>query len=171
IEIARLEYREDLIKPSVFDLQDLIDEVHEMLGPKAREKGLGLETSNPHLQVQADRNRIRQVIINLIDNALAYSDSGTVRCRFRRRLDKVRIEVIDNGRGIPVEHLSHIFERFYRVDPDRSRKSGGTGLGLSIVKQIIQAHGEQVRVESTLGRGTRFWFELPYAGVAEEAEA
>ena len=114
------------------------------------------------LFVRADRSMIRQVLINLIDNAIAYSDTGTVRCRYRRHLDKVRIEVVDSGRGIPEEHLERIFGRFHRVDPDRSRKSGGTGLGLSIVKQILAAHGETVHVESTLGRGTRFWFELQY---------
>ena len=121
--------------------------------------------------VRADRNRIRQVFINLIENAIAYSDEGTVRCRFRRRLDKIRIEVVDTGRGIGEDHLGRIFERFYRVDPDRSRKSGGTGLGLSIVKQILQAHGETIRVESTLGRGTRFWFELPFVEEVAEVEA
>ena len=163
IEIARLEYREDLIKPSIFDLQSLLEEVTEMLRPKADLKAMRLEIENPHLFVEADRNRIRQVLTNLIDNAIAYTDQGTVRCRFRRRLEKVRVEVIDTGRGIPEEHLERIFERFYRVDPDRSRRSGGTGLGLSIVHQILHAHGEQIHVESTVGRGTRFWFELPYA--------
>jgi len=167
IEIARLEYREDLIKPSTFDLQELLDEVADMLRPKATQKRLSLETSNQHLFVEADRNRIRQVLTNLIDNAIAYTDEGTIRCRFRRRLDKVRVEVVDTGRGIPEEHLDRIFERFYRVDPDRSRRSGGTGLGLSIVHQILHAHGEQIHVESTVGRGTRFWFELPYAEIEE----
>ncbi|GIV60678.1 MAG: two-component sensor histidine kinase [Rhodothermaceae bacterium] len=167
IEIARLEYREDLIKPGIFDLQDLLEEVAEILQPKAEEKGLRLEIENPPVMVYADRSRIRQVLTNLIDNAIAYSDEGVVRCRLRRRLDKVRVEVIDTGRGIGEEHLEHIFERFYRVDPDRSRKSGGTGLGLSIVKQILHAHGEAIHVESTLGRGTRFWFDLPYAATAE----
>ena len=85
-----------------------------------------------------------------------------MRCRAQRRLDKVRIEIVDTGQGIDEDHLDRIFERFYRVDPDRSRESGGTGLGLSIVKQILQAHGEDIRVESTKGRGTRFWFEIPY---------
>ena len=171
IEIARLEYREDLIKPSTFDLADLVDEVGEMLRPKADEKGLSLIVANPPTMVRADRNRIRQVFVNLIDNAIAYSDEGTVRCRFRRRLDKIRIEVVDTGRGIGEDHLGRIFERFYRVDPDRSRKSGGTGLGLSIVKQILQAHGESIRVESTHGRGTRFWFELPFVEEMAEIEA
>lgn len=171
IEIARLEYREDLIKPAAFDIQDLVDEVAEMLRPKATDKDLTLVVDNPRFMVEADRNRIRQVLVNLIDNAIAYTDEGSVRCRVRRRLDKIRIEVVDTGKGIAEGHLDRIFERFYRVDPDRSRKSGGTGLGLSIVKQIIQAHGEQMHVESTLGRGTRFWFELPYAGKPVEVEA
>jgi signal transduction histidine kinase len=164
IEIARLEYREDLIRPKVFDLRELVDEVREMLKPRADEKGLALEMANPPLLVRADRNRMRQVVVNLVENAIAYSDEGTVRCRIRRHGDKVRVEVVDNGRGIPEEHQDRIFERFYRVDPDRSRKSGGTGLGLSIVKQILQAHGETIRLDSTLGRGTRFSFDLPYAG-------
>jgi len=163
IEIARLEYREDLIKTSVFNLKTLVDDIYELLMSKAEKKGLELVVENTTVFVIADRNRIRQVLINLIENALAYSDEGTVRCRFRRRLDKVRIEVVDTGRGIPEEHREKIFQRFHRVDPDRSRKSGGTGLGLSIVKQILHAHHEAVHVESTLGRGTRFWFELPFA--------
>ncbi len=161
IEIAKLEYREDLIRLTSFDLQDLIEEIGEMLAPKAREKGLDLTYSNPPLNVLADRNRIRQVLTNLIDNAIAYSDEGAVRCRMRRHLDKARVEVVDTGRGIPIEHLDRIFDRFYRVDTARSRKEGGTGLGLAIVKQILEAHGETIHVESTKGRGTRFWFELP----------
>lgn len=169
IEIARLEYREDMIKPADFDLQELVEEISDMLRSKAEDKRLELITDNPGVVVRADRNRIRQVLVNLIDNAIAYSDEGTVRCRFRRHLNKVRIEVVDTGRGIPEEHLEKVFERFYRVDPDRSRKSGGTGLGLSIVRQILHAHGETIHVESTVGRSTRFWFELPLAGSAASA--
>mgnify|MGYP006427780969 CR=1 FL=1 len=171
IDIARLEYREDLIKRSVFDLKDLVNEVVEMLRPKAHEKGLDLQVDIPRFAAEADRSRVRQVLVNLIDNAIAYTDEGTVRCRVHRRLDKVRIEVVDTGKGIDEEHLERIFERFYRVDTDRSRDSGGTGLGLSIVKQILQAHGEQIHVESTKGRGTRFWFELPYAEQPDAVEA
>ena len=166
IEIAKLEYREDLIRPATFDLQDLIEEVGEMLDPKAEARGLELSYDNDPLAVFADRNRIRQVLTNLIDNAIAYSDEGSVRCRMRRHLDKARVEVVDTGRGIPEEHLDRIFDRFYRVDTARSRKEGGTGLGLAIVKQILEAHGSTIHVESTKGRGTRFWFELPLADVA-----
>ena len=175
IEIAKLEYREDLIRPTTFDLQGLIDEVGEMLDPKANEKGLEFTYGNPELDVTADRNRIRQVLTNLMDNAIAYSEEGSVKVRMRRHRDKARVEVVDTGRGIPSEHLDRVFERFYRVDMARSRKVGGTGLGLAIVRQIMEAHGEKIHVESTKGRGTRFWFELPLArepsgdGVAADA--
>ncbi len=171
IEIARLEYRADLIHPSVFNLQELVEEVVDMLCPKAEEKGLVIQAENDPIYVRADRERIRQVLTNLIDNAISYTDEGYVRCRIRRRRDKVHVEVVDTGRGIPEEHLDRIFERFYRVNPDRSRRSGGTGLGLSIVKQILQAHGEAIHVESTVGRGSRFWFELPYAEADEAVQA
>ncbi len=163
IEIAKLEYREDSVRPTAFDLQDLIGEIGEMLDPKADAKGLELSYDNDALVVVADRNRIRQVLTNLIDNAIAYSDEGSVRCRMRRHMDQARVEVVDTGRGIPEEHLDRIFDRFYRVDTARSRKEGGTGLGLAIVKQILEAHGSTIHVESTKNRGTRFWFELPLA--------
>ncbi|CAN5580740.1 HAMP domain-containing sensor histidine kinase [soil metagenome] len=163
IEIARLEYREDLLRTEALDMQLLLEEVAETLEPKAEDKGLVFQYENPPLFVHADRNRIRQVLTNLIDNAIAYTESGAVRCRMRRHRSKARIEVVDTGRGIPDEHLDRIFERFYRIDAARTRKMGGTGLGLSIVKQILQAHGEDIHVESTAGRGTRFWFELPLA--------
>lgn len=171
IDIARLEYREDLINRSAFDLKDLIDEVTEMLRPKAEKKDLDLQADVPRFFVNADRSRIRQVLVNLIENAIAYTESGSVRCRVQRRAEKVRIQVVDTGQGIDEDHLERIFERFYRVDEDRARDSGGTGLGLSIVHQIIQAHDEEIHVESTKGRGTRFWFELPYAPTPEAVTA
>lgn len=166
IEIAKLEYREDMVRPETFDLQELIEEIGEMLEPKAVDKGLDLTFENPSLTVDADRNRIRQVLTNLMDNAISYTEEGSVRVRMRRHLDKARVEVVDTGRGIGPEHLDRIFERFYRVDTARSRKMGGTGLGLAITKQILESHGTHPHVESTKGRGTRFWFELPLAEAA-----
>ncbi|MFB6249936.1 MAG: sensor histidine kinase [Salinibacter sp.] len=171
IDIARLEYREDLINRATFDLKDLVDEVAEMLRPKAEKKDLDLQADVPRFHVHADRSRIRQVLVNLIDNAIAYTPSGSVRCRVQRRAEKVRVQIVDTGQGIDEDHLERIFDRFYRVDDDRARDSGGTGLGLSIVQQIIHAHGEEIHVESTKGRGTRFWFELPYAPEPEAVEA
>lgn len=161
IEIARLEYKEDAVKWDYFDLNALVDEVADELDYLVTEKHLELIVENAPMQVYADRVRIRQVLINLTQNALAYTDEGHVRVRYRRHGDKCRIEVTDTGRGIPEDHLPRIFDRFYRVDAARSRAMGGTGLGLSIVKQIIQAHGTEIHVESTVNRGTRFWFDLP----------
>ena len=166
IEIARLEYREDLLVRSDVDLAELVHEVSETMRPKAEERGIRLAASSQPLHVLADRNRIRQVLVNLLDNAVAYSDAGVVECLYHRQSNKVRIEVADDGQGINEEHLGRIFDRFYRVDPARTRKSGGSGLGLSIVKQILHAHGEKIHVESKPGVGARFWFDLPAAGAA-----
>ena len=161
IEIARLQYQEDMVHRTQFNLDNLLSEIWEPLLQKATEKSLQLSRQSADVTVYADRDRIRQVLDNLIENAIVYSDEGAIRVRSQIRQDKVQIEVVDDGRGIPEEHLDHIFERFYRIEPARSRQSGGTGLGLSIVQQIVQAHGERIHVESIVGRGTRFWFELP----------
>ncbi len=173
LEIARLEYREETIKPDQFDLKSLLEEVADELDYLAKEKNIDLVVDNEHQQVFADRSRIRQVLMNLIHNALKYTDNanGTVRVRYRRNGNKVRVEVMDTGRGIAEEHLDRVFERFYRVDAARSRAMGGTGLGLSIVKQILNAHGENIHVESTEGRGSRFWFELPISASVSSANS
>ncbi len=168
IEIARLEYREDLISREPFNMGVLTDDIIETAKPKAAAKGLTLSIESEPLRVVADRNRIRQVMTNLIENAIAYTDTGTVSCSISEFQGNAFVEVIDTGKGIPKEHLERIFERFYRVDAARSRKYGGSGLGLSIVHQILQAHGQQIHVESEVGIGTRFWFELP---LAEEPRA
>ena len=163
IEIARLEYREDWIRPTIFDVTQLAGEVSEMLRPKAESKGLVLDVEGEPAHVRADRDRIRRVLVNLIENAIVYSDQGAVRCHIVHQEGKVLVEIADQGRGIKKEHQEHIFERFYRVEPDRSRKSGGAGLGLSIVKQILQAHKETIHVASERDQGTQFWFTLPHA--------
>ncbi len=161
IEIARLEYREDLIKPDHFNLGELAREIRDVVATKAHAKNAEVAILGPDVRVLADRSRIRQVLINLIENAVAYSEDGHVTCTLTPSSDKVRIDVTDDGEGMSEEHLERIFDRFYRVDPNRARKSGGTGLGLSIVKQILQAHGEPISVTSTVGEGSTFSFELP----------
>ena len=109
-----------------------------------------------------DPLKISQVLGNLLDNALKYTPKGThIVVTAKRQGAEIEVGVRDNGPGIPAEDLSHLFERFYRVDKGRSREKGGTGLGLSIVKHIVQLHGGRVRVESTLGQGTAFFFNLP----------
>jgi signal transduction histidine kinase len=116
----------------------------------------------------ADRSRLRQVITNLVENAIAYTDAGSIEVRAREVDGAALVEVIDTGKGIDKQHVERIFDRFYRVDAARSRKYGGSGLGLSIVKQILHAHGVQIQVDSQVGEGSRFWFELPLASREDE---
>jgi two-component system phosphate regulon sensor histidine kinase PhoR len=114
--------------------------------------------------VDADDSALEQVLVNLLDNAVKYTPAGgRVQVRAAPEHSRVRIEVEDNGVGIPAEHLPRIFERFYLVDPARSRELGGTGLGLAIVKHLVQAQGGEVGVSSTVGTGSTFWVTLPIA--------
>ena len=117
IEIARLEYREDMIRPEEFNLAQLSREVEEVLLTKAERKGLALEIEHTEAIVYADRDRIRQVLVNLIENAIVYTDDGTVQFRYRRRQDKIRCEIVDTGKGIPEKDLERIFERFLPCRP------------------------------------------------------
>jgi signal transduction histidine kinase len=123
---------------------------------------LGIEIAPDSTHVWADPTALRQVLTNLVDNAVRHTNEGSVTV-FARRVagGGVAIGVSDTGIGIPPEHLPRIFERFYRVDAGRSRSEGGTGLGLAIVKHLVEGHGGRVRAESTVGRGTKIWAELP----------
>jgi signal transduction histidine kinase len=114
-------------------------------------------------EVQADPTALRQVLGNLVDNAVRHTASGEVVLFSRRHRRGVEVGVRDTGTGIPGEHLPRIFERFYRVDPGRSREEGGTGLGLAIVKHLVEAHGGRVRAESVVGLGTTITALFPDA--------
>lgn len=165
-EISRLESGEQQLHFQNFIIQDLIREVYDSLYIKAKEKDIktiikkGCELP---LTVYADKEKIRQVLINLVDNALKYGkQGGLIEASFYKIEGKnVLIEISDNGAGIPAEHLSRIFERFYRTDLARSRKEGGSGLGLSICKHIIEAHGQAIHVRSKINVGSTFGFVLP----------
>lgn len=113
-------------------------------------------------KITADRQRIEQVVINIISNAVKYTpDGGRIDIRLRSDGGFIQLSVSDNGIGIPKEDISHLFERFYRVEKSRSTDAGGTGLGLAIAKEIVEAHGGQIAVESTLGKGTTVLIDLP----------
>ena len=130
----------------------------------ATEKSLRIIAELPSLSiiVLADSNLLQQALKNLLDNACKYTqEGGTVKLKLITQLRRLSIQIIDSGIGIPPEDLPHIFERFYRVDSSRTRSSGGFGLGLAIAQQIIQAHGGEITVESTVGEGTIFKVCLP----------
>jgi signal transduction histidine kinase len=131
----------------------------------AEDKGVSVACNvEGNVCVEGDRARIKQVVVNLLDNAIKYTPYyGSINLNVHAREGKAVIEVADTGIGIPPEALPHIFERFFRVDNARSRGAGGAGLGLAIVKSICTAHGGRVEVESTEGRGSRFTVELPLA--------
>jgi len=161
IEIARMENRDQSLRFSPTNLEVIANDTKEIFFQQAQDKGLRLEFDVSEAWVYIDHIQIERVFVNLIENAIQYSTSGTITCRFHKLPNKYRVEIIDEGRGIPADQLTLIFERFHRVDHSRSRHRGGTGLGLAIVKQILQEHGESIHVESTLDKGSRFWFELP----------
>ena len=164
-EISKLESGKIPVIQETFVIQDLIKDVYEELSLKARERDIQLllkkGTERP-IYVNADKQKIKQVLVNLVENAIKYgNDQGSVIAGCYEMDDKhVYIEISDDGPGIAEEHLPRIFERFYRADRSRARAIGGTGLGLAIVKHIIEAHGQTVNVRSKLGVGSSFGFTL-----------
>ena len=171
-EIARLETGSLEIEQSAFSMKRLVDDVVESVEPQAREKSISIKTSfDKELPpVYGDPNQIRQVVVNLVDNAIKYSNQGgkvAVRLRSRRKREVVEFSVRDQGVGVSEEDLARLTERFFRVDKSRSRSAGGTGLGLSIVKHILAAHDQELSVSSTLGKGSTFTFLLNVALVDE----
>jgi two-component system OmpR family sensor kinase len=130
----------------------------------ARGKNISLRTDITEglPEIEADGRRIEQVVANLLDNALNHTPSGgTVTIAASPDKDGILVSVSDTGEGIPAEHLPYIFERFYKVDDARSRKTGGAGLGLAIAKQMVELHGGRIWVESEVGQGSKFSFTLP----------
>jgi two-component system phosphate regulon sensor histidine kinase PhoR len=169
-QISKLESGKIPVSLESFSIQDLIKDVYEELSLKAAEKDIDLlfkkGTERP-IYVNADKQKIKQVLVNLVENALKYgNEHGTVIAGCYEMDDRhVYIEISDDGPGIGEEHLSRIFERFYRADRSRARAIGGTGLGLAIVKHIVEAHGQTVNVRSKLGVGSSFGFTLNLASV------
>lgn len=163
--ITKLEVGDLSLKTEVFDIVELVKNVFDMLEMKAQKKKITLTFDmdyNKPILVKADKERIQQVLANLIVNSIKYGrDKGTTEISIENLIkNKVIVRVTDNGEGISSEHMPRLFERFYRVDKSGSRKEGGSGLGLSIVKHIIEAHDEKIYVESEYGVGSEFSFTL-----------
>ncbi|MFD1755297.1 sensor histidine kinase [Rufibacter sediminis] len=166
ITISQLEKGVIRMKKSTFDLNELGQEVFEQLENKANSRNIRLHLLNSpdeSFEVIGDRGRIKQVLINLIDNAIKYgSENGNIWLSFEDGKKKTLVTVRDDGPGIPKEHLNRIFERFYRIDKSRTRdvSGGGSGLGLAISKHIVEAHKSAIVVSSEVGEGTTLRFKL-----------
>lgn len=165
--ISRLENGKEVLDIQIFNVKALVEEVFEELSLKAERRRIQLifkRGAEHGFLVRADRENIRQVLINLVNNSLKYGvEGGTTKVAIYDMDSNVLVETADNGIGIREDHLSRIFERFYRVDKSRSRDAGGSGLGLSIVKHIIEAHEQTVNVRSGVGMGSTFGFTLAKA--------
>jgi len=162
--ISKLESGEMQLDESNFDLFSLCKEVYLQLEDQAKSKGIslvfGAETKVGFF-VYADREKIRQVLVNLVTNSIKYGiENGRTKISIYDMEDNFLVEVADNGIGIEEKHLQRVFERFYRVDKSRTRAEGGTGLGLAIVKHIVEAHEQTVNVRSTEGLGSTFSFTI-----------
>ncbi|GAA4944933.1 ATP-binding protein [Algibacter agarivorans] len=166
--ITKLEVGDLSLNLEVFNIVELVRNVFDMLEMKAAKKRITLifdtDYANP-IMVKADKERIQQVLVNLIVNSIKYgNENGTTEVSIENLIkNKVIVRVTDNGEGIEKRYLPRIFERFFRVDKSGSRKEGGSGLGLAIVKHIIEAHDERIYVESELNVGSEFSFTLEKA--------
>jgi two-component system, OmpR family, phosphate regulon sensor histidine kinase PhoR len=163
LDFSKIEQHEFKLNIQDIDLYELVKEVLTMLNKKAKSKDIGLELefNREELYIQGDHDRLKQVLINIISNAILYTPPrGLVRVSLFDHEKTVKINVKDTGVGIKQEEIPRIFERFYRVDRARSRDSGGTGLGLAIVKHLVEAHHGHITVKSTLGEGSEFIVEL-----------
>lgn len=165
LAISRLDAGEALVTRERFDLSQLVSGTADQMRLLAEDKQITLHcAAHPRVEVEGDPARLKQVVVNLVDNAIKYTtEGGKVNIAVQAVTGNAVLEVSDTGIGIPAEALPHVFERFYRVDRARSRPMGGAGLGLSIVKSICAAHEGRVSVESSEGKGSRFAVELPLA--------
>jgi signal transduction histidine kinase len=163
--IARLDAGEVQAEWTSIDLSKLAAATKEQMLPLAEDKGIRVHCAAAEpVWVMGDRFRLKQVVVNLLDNAIKLTpNGGLISMVVHARGDLAVLEVADNGPGIPAGALSHVFERFFRVDKARSRELGGAGLGLSIVKSICTFHHGRVFVFSPPGEGARFRVELPLA--------
>jgi len=162
-QLTKLELERIPLDIRSFDLLELINETFEAMELIAKEKRFRLRTdaSEPFCYVNADRNKLAQVLLNLISNAISYGNEGGELCISIVQIDNTySLQIKDNGPGIEPEHIPRLFERFYRVEKSRNRNEGGSGLGLAIVKHIIESHGQQIQVSSSVGIGTTFTFSL-----------
>jgi len=161
--LSKLEYRKTKAQIESVDALDILKDIEKLFYKKAEEKGLNLlmEVEEKPFYIKVDPYLFEEMLVNLVDNAIRYTDRGSVSVKIYRGEGGFFVEVKDTGIGIPEKHINRIFERFYVVDKSRSKRTGGTGLGLSIVKHIVLLHNGKIDVRSILGEGTTFTIFIP----------
>ncbi|MCL6590565.1 MAG: PAS domain-containing protein [Firmicutes bacterium] len=170
LAMSKLESGQTELKLKSVKLPELVNDILLTIGNRLHEKNLALTRELMAPDIYGDEDLLREVILNLLDNAIKYTpEGGRILIGSRETGEGIEFFVEDTGIGIPEESLGRVFERFYRVDKGRSRAMGGTGLGLAIAKHIVERHGGKLMVESELGKGSRFSFILPGANSKEEA--
>jgi len=170
LDLSRLESGEVPLRIEDLPLQPLVDDLISEIDVALPGRGVHLlnHVSADLPDLSADRERVHQVLFNLVDNAVRFTPhGGSVTVSARRRNGSVEVAVSDTGAGIPPEHLPRLFERFYRADPARGRGEGGTGIGLAIARSVVEAHGGHIRAESQPGHGSIFTFDLPAAEASD----
>ena len=157
LELSRIDNKQIQLNFVLIDLQDIINEVVEAQHIHIINKGHSIDVhydKSMSYLISGDVFRIRQVLHNILSNAIKYTiEEGKITVSMRKQNEKIEVCVQDTGMGIPQEDISRIFERFYRVDKARSRKLGGTGLGLSIAKELMLLHGGDISIQSEVGKG------------------
>ncbi len=161
-ELTLAEAGELKLNKGPVDLVELVERVSHKLSEVSKESGVKLRTNLPDSlpEIDLDPDRVSQVINNIVKNAFRHTETGEVRISLEDRPEEVALEVSDTGEGIPAERLDHVFDRFYRADSSRSTRSS-TGLGLSIAKELVEAHGGEIWINSEVGEGTTVGFSLP----------
>ena len=170
LRLVKFDERDVPLHPEPVRFDRIVCEAAQRLKPMAEKKGVELKCSVQEETVQGEANRLDQVVTNLVENAIKYTDKGHIAVSLTQDGGFALLKVADTGIGVPEDAIPHLFERFYRVDKARSRETGGTGLGLAIVDQIVSLHGGDIRVESELGKGSTFYVRIPLAGEEDGAD-
>ncbi len=174
LDFSQLQAGKLHLNPVDYDVRALTEELEQRHGDKARSKGIALHIHNDPalpLRLHGDRNRLLQILNNLVDNAIKFTAEGAVDVKLMARGDQLRLEVRDAGRGIAPERQQHIFRRFEHADVQTNRAYGGTGLGLTLCEKLVTLHGGQIGVVSQPGRGALFWLEIPLHAAQDQSPA
>ncbi|WP_158270168.1 ATP-binding protein [Limnohabitans sp. T6-20] len=174
LDFSQLQAGKLHLNPVDYDVRALSDELQQRHGDKARSKGIDLHVHRDPalpLRLHGDRNRLLQILNNLVDNAIKFTAEGSVDVKLIAQGEWLRLEVRDAGRGIPPERQQHIFRRFEHADVQTNRAYGGTGLGLTLCEKLVSLHGGKIGVVSQLGLGAMFWLEIPLQAAQDQSPA